>query len=141
MQQFLYAHSSGQHAGQLVEDCLTQIGNLPEEANFGFIYATDAVATELDHILLTLKRRTGVEHWIGTVGVGLSTTGQEYYDQPALAIMVAHFPETAFRTVPLQVSDIDSFIGSAGEWLKNDEFHFGILHGDPSNPEIPTLIS
>ena len=141
MQKFPFAYSSGQHAGQLVEDCLSQIGNLPEEANFGFIYATDALATELDSILLALKRRTGIEHWTGTVGVGVSTTGQEYYDQPALAIMVAYFPETAFKTVPLQVSSIDSFIGSAGEWLKNDEFHFGILHGDPSNPEVPTLIS
>ena len=104
MQQFPFGYSSGQYAGQLAEDCLSQIGNLPEEVNFGFIYATDVVATELDNNLLVLKRRTGIEHWIGTVGVGVSTTGQEFYDQPALAIMVASFPETAFRTVPLQVS-------------------------------------
>ena len=141
MQQFLFGHGSGSDGGQLVETCLSQIGAVPSEANLGFIYATDALAPDLKDILTTLKQRTGVEHWTGTVGVGVSTTGQEYYEQPALAVMLAHFPEAAFRTVSPQKSDVDSFIGDAGDWLDKDEFHFGILHADPTNPATPTLIT
>ena len=141
MQKFLCGHASGSEGEQLVEACLSQIGDVPEEANLGFIYATDAVAPDLKNILTTLKQRTGVEHWTGSVGVGVSTTGQEYYEQPALAAMVAQFPEAAFRTVAPQQSDVESFIGDAGEWLKDDEFHFGILHADPTNPATPTLIT
>jgi small ligand-binding sensory domain FIST len=141
MRQFLFGHASGQAASHLVESCLSQIGNIPEEANFGFIYATDALAGQLNDILTTLKRQTGIERWTGTVGVGVSTTGHEYYEQPALAVMLAHFPETAFRTVGSLRSNVEQFIGDAGEWLKNDEFHFGILHGDPTNPATPALIT
>ena len=141
MQQFLYGHGSGSDGGQLVETCLSQIGDVPAEANLGFIYATDALAPDLKDILATLKRRTGVEHWTGTVGVGVSTTGQEYYEQPALAVMIAHFPESAFRTVSPQQSGVESFIGDAGEWLENDEFHFGIIHADPTSPATPALIA
>ena len=141
MKQFLFGHSCGQPADHLVEACLSQIGTIPEEANFGFIYATDSLTVALDMMLTTLKRRTGIEHWTGTVGMGVSVMGQEYYEEPALAIMIATFPETAFKTVPLQHSNVDSFIDATGNWLKKDDFYFGILHGDPTNPDTPALIS
>ena len=141
MQQFLFGHSSGNNANRLVEACLSQIGAVPAEANFGFLYTTDVLAADLRDILETLKVKTGIVRWTGTVGVGISTTGQEYYEQPALAVMLASFPETAFRTVPLQQFGVDEFIGEMGEWLHNDPFHFGILHGDPTNPATPELIS
>ena len=141
MQQFLFGHSSGQSGAQLVDGCLTQIGDVPGEANFGFIYATDALAPDLREILEVLKRRTGIENWTGTVGTGVSTTGREYYEEPALVIMIACFPQAAFKTVGPQRTGIDDFIGDAGDWLRNDEFHFGIVHGDPTNPETPALIS
>ncbi len=110
MQQFLFGHSSGNDADRLVEECLSQIGGVPAEANFGFIYATDALAADLRDVLETLKAKTGIVRWTGTVGVGVSTTGQEYYEQPALAVMLASFPENAFKTVPPQQFDVDEFI-------------------------------
>ena len=141
MQQFLLGHSSNQAPRQLVKDCLDQIGQIPDSANFGFIYATYTLIPKLDIILDTLRQRTGVTHWSGSVGLGVSATGQEYYDQPALTIMLADFPDTTFRTVPVQTGDIDNFIHSTGDWLKKDEFYFGILHCDPGNMQVPSLIT
>ena len=141
MQQFLLGHSNNQAPRQLVKDCLDQIGQVPDSANFGFIYATYTLIPKLDIILDTLRQRTGVEHWSGSVGLGVSATGQEYYDQPALTILLADFPDTTFRTVPVQTGDIDNFIHSTGDWLKHDEFYFGILHCDPGNMQVPSLIS
>ena len=133
MQQFLLGHSSNQAPRQLLKDCLEQIGQVPESANFGFIYATYPLIPKLDIILDTLRQRTGITHWSGSVGLGVSATGQEYYDQPALSVMLAAFPDATFRPLPLQTGAIDNFIHSTGDWLKHDEFYFGILHCDPGN--------
>ena len=141
MQQFLFGHSGGQQPRQLVKDCLDQVGQVPEKANLGFIYATSTLIPKLGIILDTLRQRTGITHWCGSVGLGVSATGKEYYDQPALAVMIAEFPDSAFRPLPVQTGDVNDFITSAGDWLKNHEFYFGILHCDPGNMQVPSLIS
>ena len=141
MQQFLAGHSSNQAPEQLVKDCLEQAGPVPDSANFGFIYATYTLIPKLGVILDTLRQRTGITHWSGSVGLGVSASGQEYYDQPALAILLAEFPDTTFRTLPVQTGDIDDFIHSSGDWINNDDFYFGILHCDPGNMQVPSLIS
>ena len=141
MQRFLLGHSSNQAPRQLVKDCLEQVGQVPDSANFGFIYATCTLIPKLGVILDTLHQRTGITHWSGCAGLGVSATGREYYDQPALTILLAEFPDTMFRTLPVQTGDIDNFIQSTGDWIKNDEFYFGILHCDPGNMQVPSLIS
>lgn len=140
MQRFLLGHSHGREASKSVGECLAQMGDIPAQANFGFAYATDALHDQLPSILARLKRTTGIEHWTGTLGVGISSTAQEVYDQPALAVMIASFPEAAFRTIPLQTDGIEEFVGAAKDWYDNDDVHFGILHGDPSNAATPMLI-
>ncbi len=140
MQRFLCGHAGGEDAVRLIDDCLTQIGPLPAEANFGFVYATDALAPDLEGVVEKLRLATGIERWTGTVGVGISATGREYYDEPALAVMLASFPESAMLAVPSQRDGVDGFIDAAGDWLRCDEFHFGILHADPTNPAMPQLI-
>jgi len=141
MEQFVYGYGSEKTATQLVNTCLTQIGPVPKEANFGFIYATDALAADLDIVLAELKQRTGIDRWTGTVGIGISTTGQEYYEQPALVVMLAQFPENAFRVFGSASSDMGVLSVDDNHWIQNDEFHFGILHGDPTNPSTPTLVT
>lgn len=140
MQRFLVGHSGGRSARELVDDCLHQIGPIPREANLGFIYATDELSNDLRDILHTLTRRTGIENWTGTVGIGINSSGQEYYDQPALAVMVAGFPSRAFIPIPLQRSGVELFIAENRRWYDNDLTNFGILHGDPSNPATPVLM-
>ena len=140
MQRFLCGHAGGEDAVRLIDDCLTQIGPLPRDANFGFVYATDALVPDLDGIVEKLRLATGVERWIGTVGVGISATGREYYDEPALAVMVASFPPDAVQDLPLQRDGTDAFVDDAQSWLERDEFHFGILHADPTHPSTPALI-
>ncbi len=140
MQTFLLGHAGGAEAGRLVDDCLAQIGAVPAAANLGFIYATDALAADLPGIVEQLRKRSGVERWTGTVGVGISATGREYYDEPALAVMLASFPEAAMQPLPLQSRGLDEFFAEAGGWLQRDAFHFGVLHADPTSPATPQLI-
>ncbi|MSR14291.1 MAG: histidine kinase [Gammaproteobacteria bacterium] len=141
MQRFLVGHGEGGTGEQLVERCLAQIGELPEAVNFGFVYATDALATELGAILTKLRQRTGIAHWTGTVGVGISATSQEYYEQPALAVMLAAFPVESFKVIPTLSSNTKAFMHDASSWLADDEFHFGLLHADPTNQRSLQLMN
>ncbi len=97
MNRFLHAHSTGQTGDKLLDDCLTQLASIPPEANFGFLYLSDHLAGTTDILLSRLKEVTGITAWIGTVGIGIIASGNEYYDQPAMTIMLADFNEADFN--------------------------------------------
>lgn len=140
MRRFEAAQASGEDAASLVDACLDTLGEVPPDASFGFVYATDALAGELSAVCAKLVQRTGVRHWAGTVGLGITCTGREIYDEPALALMVADFPDEAFRMLPPRQQGLEAFLADEADWLARDAFHFGVVHGDPTNPETPSVV-
>lgn len=134
MQDFLLGHSNQPDWQAALDDCLRQIGEAGN-ANLGFIYVTDALAGRLGDILRNLKQRTGVAHWVGSVGQAILCTGQEYYDQPAIVIMLAEFPAGSF-TVFNHAEDTHH-LQDAGSV---DGLRFALVHGDPRNGQLPALI-
>lgn len=139
-ERFLLGHGTGADPERLIHDCLEQAGPIPETANLGFLYASDALARDMDAIVGLLKASTGIDAWVGTVGMALNVTGHEYYDQPALAVLIGDFPPGSFRLIPPLTADANAFAAAESTWLGEQPVHFGIVHGDPSNPAIPTLI-
>ncbi len=137
---FRLAHTTGVEPGALVQACLAQLGPLPADANLGFIYASDALARELEALVRLLKQATGIESWVGSVGVAISVTGHEYYDQPVLAVMVGSVPPEGLHLIPSLTAGIEGFRAECGEWLSVHQPHFGIVHGDPTNPATPSLL-
>ncbi len=140
MSSFVYGYALGSEPRTLVNTLLSQIGDPPPAANLGFIYATDALARELPHILQLLKQATGVTHWTGSVGMAISVQGREIYDQPAVAVMLRDFPAEAFRVFPNLTSAAGDALDSEAAWISAHQPRFGVLHGDPSNPALPGLI-
>ncbi len=69
---------------------------VPDAGNLGFLYVTDSLADSMAEVLDLFREATGVEHWVGTVGMGICATGVEYYDRPAVAAMVGEFPQDSF---------------------------------------------
>lgn len=136
MNTFLLAHASADHAQEALSACLSQLGTPPPEANFGFIYATDACAEELPGMLRLLKGHTGIEHWVGTVGMGICASGQEYYDQPALAIMIAAFPAQSFQILRGDVDDLRIPPADTEDGLR-----VAIVHGDPRDDKLGTHLA
>src|SRR5436190_11380282 len=74
---------------------------LPEYASapaLGLLYITDHYAQAardiLDHVSAELPE---VTDWSGTVGVGIASSNVEYFDEPALAIMLCAVPSHQFR--------------------------------------------
>ncbi len=141
MKQFLLAHSANQSTNDLIEECLSQLGSIPPEATFGFLYLSDLLLEEAEYILNKLKELTSLDHWVGSLGMALVATGQEYYDQKAMVIMVADFNEADFRILPNFIEDTSAVSGELLSWCNNNDFNVGLIHGDPENPLVQPLIS
>ena len=140
MQQFCMVHGSGKNWRALCEGCVARLGSLPASANLGFLYVTAALAPQLEAILSTLKKSIPITHWIGSVGIGINCTGHEYYDIPAMAIMIGEFPEDGLCIIPGIRNGMEAFYGACRSWYRRHPNHFGIVHGDPRNPAMSYLL-
>ncbi|NIA71064.1 histidine kinase [Pelagibius litoralis] len=126
--------------GSVATACVAALGDLPERANLGFVYVTAALADDLGSIVTFLRERTGVADWTGTVGLGVMASGREFYDRPALSVLVAALPEDSYRPFAPVVSDLDDFSRDHDAWVAQHRPILGVVHGDPRNPQIIEVI-
>jgi small ligand-binding sensory domain FIST len=119
---------------------LAQLEGPGAAPNFGFVYATDVLAAQLPQISALLRARTGVDHWVGTVGLGVCSSGVEYFDEAALVVMLASFPADSFRVFSKVDSDLERFESEHGSWCARARPYFGVVHGDPRSPVVPSLV-
>ena len=138
MDNFFSISSQHDTSQAVINDCVRQLNAVPTESNFGFIYATDAMSADFSKLLKQCKAATGIEHWVGTIGLGVITAYQELYDLPAVSIMLAKFDHDEFTMVPSirKQSDITSHL----QWPRKFATNFGVIHGDPFNPQTQELI-
>jgi small ligand-binding sensory domain FIST len=113
---------------------------MPGLENLGFLYAADGLAPDLAKVVHFFSERTGIAHWIGTVGSGILSMGREVYDTPSLAVMLGSFPHDSFRLMPSATTSCEGFLAATRTWRQRHASHFAILHGDPRNASVPLLI-
>lgn len=141
MNQFLLAQSAGRSSGDLVADCLNQLGSIPPEANFGFLYLSDHLSDSAEFILDRLKQATDIENWVGTIGIGVIAGDKEFYDETAMAVMLAGFNEADFHILPNIESYTETPPAELVDWCKANDFNVGLLHADPTNPATQPLLA
>lgn len=132
-----FAHAQGAGWRAVADQCLGGLGDAPR-TGLGFLYATDQLAGDMNALLDHFRTHTGVEHWIGTIGMGISATGREYFDVPAIAVMIADLPAGSYHVLDA-VADPDAVPEAVRQLI--DSPHFAILHGDPTNAQLPDLIA
>jgi small ligand-binding sensory domain FIST len=137
---FLLGHAQAADWRDALDACLRQLGEVPQAANLGFVYVTDAYADSLQLIVEQLRAGTGVEHWTGTVGIGICATDREYHDAAAMAVMIGGFSEDSFRLLSFYGRAADHLPASWDEWLQRSASHVAVLHGDPGNGMLPELL-
>jgi small ligand-binding sensory domain FIST len=137
---FRLAHAADAPAEALVERCLAALGPVRAGANIGFVYATDALHGQFDAIVEKLRRATGIDSWIGTVGYGICVTGKEYFDEPALAVLVGALDADAFRLLPTVARPGDALPKDVTEWARRAKPRLGVVHGDPRNAYLPQIL-
>ena len=140
MKKFLHAHSANQETARLLDDCLEQLGDIPADATLGFLYVSDFLGEELSQILARLKQETGVQNWVGSVGLAIIGSGQEYYDQAAMSMMLADLNEADFRILPNFSLGTSEYTDELDDWCQQQAFNMGLVHADPDNPSIQLLL-
>ena len=137
MTAFRVGHASARRWQDAARACVQSLSPLPPAANLGFFYFTDHFAASAPEALAYLKSVTGIGHWVGSVGIGVLAGGIEYFDEPAMVVMVAALPEDGFRV----------FSGKArppglGELTAGGAVaaHFAVVHADPQTDDVAGLI-
>lgn len=108
---------------------------LPEYARapaLGLVYITDRYAAHAADILNRLAAELpGVGDWAGTCGVGVCATDAEYFDEPALSVMLCDLPRDQFRVY----SGIAPLPPAA-----RFSPQMALVHADGNTPELADLI-
>jgi len=94
----------------------------------GFVYFTDHYAGHAAALLAALRARWPGVSWVGSVGVGVAASGVEYFDEPALVLMLAALPTGRFE------------VFSGARKLQRIEPYSALVHADPSTPDLSELI-
>lgn len=140
-QAFRLGHAADADWETLTNACLRQIGNVPRGTNLGFLYVTDMLDDDLPRIEERLRRATGVENWVGTIGLGVMVGGQEYFEKPAVVAMVGAMAEEAFRLMPSVMRPGDPLPDELMNWVGQENAAFGVVHADPRNPYVLDILN
>ncbi len=138
---FKAAHATGADWHAVTRACLDQLSPLPAGANVGFLYLTDLLVDALADILEELRRESGIESWVGSTGIGVCASGVEYFDAPALAVMVGALPEGGFAVFDSRRHDLRQFVDGNRTWLDSNLGNFGVVHADPREPRLADLLT
>jgi small ligand-binding sensory domain FIST len=137
---FAAACATGADWKSVAARCLESLGERASTASLGWLYVTEALAPQLGELLEYLRNRTGVDEWVGTVGAGICCNGQEIYEEPAAAVMLAQLPADSTRLIPPGVVAMNQMLEHNRGWIDERGAHFAIVHGDPRTAQIPQLI-
>ncbi|MBS7806532.1 FIST N-terminal domain-containing protein [Variovorax sp. PCZ-1] len=138
MKPFTYAHATHPQwrmaAGLVVAQLRAQMA-LPAHAdqpNLGLVYLTDHYADQAQDLLNHLRQELPqISDWVGTVGVGIAATNVEYFDEPALAVMLFDLPREQYRVF----SGVAPLITSA-----SFKPHSALVHADGHTPDLAELL-
>jgi len=99
------------------------------DPTLGWVYFTDHFAPRAAALLAELKRRWPGVAWVGSVGVGIAANGVEYFDEPALSLMLASLPREQFQ------------VFSGAQPLGAFAAHAAQVHADPATQDLAELIA
>ena len=136
MKLFPYGHATHPDwrmaAGLVLAQLRAQMAlhNYASAPTLALLYITDhyagAAQDILDHLSGELPEITD---WSGTVGVGIASNNVEYFDEPALAVMLCELPSDQYRV----------FSGVAPLGL-GFEAHTALIHADGNTADLSELI-
>ena len=137
MQLFPHGHATHPQwrmaAGLVLAQLRAQMA-LPDYASaptLGLLYITDHYAAEaqdiLDHLSGELPE---VTDWAGTVGIGIAANNVEYFDEPALSVMLCDLPADQYRV----------FSGVAPLGL-GFAAHTALVHADANTHDLTELVA
>ncbi|MCW7539611.1 FIST C-terminal domain-containing protein [Aquabacterium sp. A7-Y] len=135
MKLFPHAHATHPDWRTALSLALAQLdGQRRQEAygltpTLGWIYLTDHHGAHAEEILAHLQRWAPGVSWVGSVGVGVMGSGVEYFDEPALSLMLGDLPRESFAVFS-GVQPLPPGFAA----------HTALVHADGATPELDELL-
>jgi small ligand-binding sensory domain FIST len=106
------------------------------------IYVTETLAPRMGVIIEALRDETGVADWVGAAGLGIAGDDEDFFDEAAIAIMVAEFPAGSYQI--LSSAEAVSRAGAARSGSSDASGFAGppllVLHADAGRADVVELI-
>lgn len=97
----------------------------------GLLYITDHCNAQAQELLDWLRGELPmVQAWVGTSAVGIAAAGAEYWDEPALALMLCDLQPEQFRVFS-GISPLPRGWGASS----------ALVHAEPQTPELAELLA
>jgi small ligand-binding sensory domain FIST len=134
----LFAHAHATHhqwmmaAGLVLAQLRAQLmqPGYARQPCLALLYLTDSFAAQAKEILAYLSAELPqISDWSGTVGVGISANNVEYFDEPAMAIMLCDIAPDQYRVFS-GVAPLSSHFAA----------HTALVHADARTPDLADLI-
>src|SRR4051794_9318561 len=138
-QPFAAAFAEGDPA-QLAQACLAQLPG-PGEATLGIVYVSETAAALLPRIVRELAAGTGIEDWVGGVGLGVCAFGHEAYDRPAAVAMTAAVPRDGFRLFAATDDPAADLAKRHANWIEQTQPTLALVHGDPRCADVVRVVA
>ena len=140
MKLFPHGHATHPHWHMAADLVLAQLRACMKQdmyaasPSLGLLYVTDHLAGNaqalLDYFVAELP---GVKHWSGTIGVGIAANNVEYFDEPAVSVMLCDIDEQDYRVfngvAPIGQARAQGFVP-----------HTALVHADGHTPDLSDLI-
>src|SRR6185312_6389383 len=88
-----------------------------------------------------IRQRTGIADWVGSVGLGVCASGQEYFGVPALVVLAAALPPGGYELFGPQSSGGSGPAVLQSEWLRRVRPILGVVHGDPRDATVAATVA
>ena len=99
-----------------------------QRPTLGWVYFTDHFGDHAEALLAALRERWPGVDWVGCSGVGIAAGGAEYFDEPALALLMAELPRAAFRVFS-GAAPLRDFVAATAQ-----------VHADPAAADLGDMI-
>jgi small ligand-binding sensory domain FIST len=138
---FKGAHAEAEDWAGVAKALMTALDPLPPGSNLGFLYVTDPLAADLSSLLTFLRERSGIEHWVGTVGIGIAASGLETFGVPAAVVLVGALPAGSFRVFGPSNGGLAAASELRNGWPSGAGPVFGVVHADPRSARLVETIA
>jgi len=134
MKHFLHGHATHPDPGVAMALAAAQIDAQRREPGhadaptLGWLYITDHCVPQAEALLADARRRWPGTQWVGASGVGISASGVEYFDEPAVSLLLGELPRDQFR------------VFSGARPLGDFDAHTANVHADTGTNDLAELI-
>jgi small ligand-binding sensory domain FIST len=122
--------------GTLAERCIAELSPV-EGANLGILYSTEPAASAIPELVGALAAHTGIECWVGGVGLGVCSATDEVFDSPAVAAITAALPPEDFRIFASTDDPGSDLPRRHAGWIEAHHPMLALIHADPRCPDLP----